>query len=185
MKLIRLVGAVGLLAALGCAPERTPVPVRDTDALVGDDLGVGKYVFEAKVPAGKVMVLRRTEEWNGRKAEKGLETIQFADGGVARQVVLVFDSSRFPFGDNKPGTIRVRAQGGEGGYGGEGRMTRSTAMIPGKLTLLFADEAGRNKVELTYECFVEDYAKAKARVPDLKAMVRGETWSHNARFEPE
>ena len=183
MRHLRLLTAACLIAMFGCAPEGkpgpTPVVVREADTLAPGDLGVGKYLFESSPPIGKVMVVRCTETCEGRQVDDVLESIQSSNGALARQVVLVYDSSQFPFGDRKTGTVRVKAQAGMRSYGD--RRCTSTSIAPGRLTLEFTN-ASKPAITLTYECFVEDYAKAKARVPKLSAQSPGETWTHNASF---
>ena len=114
MKQVYLIPMALVSATLGCAPvakpEATPVTIRQADTLDPEEIGIAKYVFETKVPAGKVMVLRCTEERNGRKEAEVLETIEHANGGIARQVVLVYDSSEFPFADGLKDKARIRAQ---------------------------------------------------------------------------
>jgi hypothetical protein len=176
-----------ICSSLGCAPEAepetTPVPVRQADTLDPRDLGIGKYVFEARVPADKVMVLRRTEEQNGREHGMVYETIQSsAAGGRLQQVVLVLDSSAFPFSEGKNDRVRVRAQAGELVFNNR-RCTR-WAMDVGLLILEFTNDA-KDKDKLTYQCFVEDYEAAKKRVPNLPALSKVERWSFNATLGKE
>jgi hypothetical protein len=186
MKFLHLVPVVFATAMLGCAPEAkpecAPVAVRQADTLDPDEIGIGKYVFETKVPAKKVMVLRCTEERNGRKEGKVLETIQYTNGGPARQVVLVYDLSAFPFADGTKDKVRVRAQAGEAIYPDRRCTSKSTS--PGRLELKITGK-GKDTIKLTYDCFVEDYEVAKKRVPELPAASPIETWSYNTTFGDE
>ena len=186
MKLVLSILTPAICVVLGCAPgdkpEVTPVTVRKADSLDPDEIGIGKYVFELKVPAGRVMVLRRTEERNGRKEGKVLETIQHTNGGQARQVVLVYDLSEFPFADGAKDKVRVRGQAGEAIY--PDRRCTSKTISPGRLKLEITGE-GKDTVKLIYDCFVEDYAAAKTRVPKLPAASPIETWSYNTTFGDE
>ena len=199
MKLWRvlLAGCVGV--TLGCDPEPkdapkpgakpevkdepTPIKVRRSDTLAPDELGIEKFVFEEKVPAGKVMVLRRTEGRNGLK-KKGLnETIQYTDGGPARQVVLVYDLSTFPFSTAEAKEIRVKYPGSSTSHFPGFRWSESTT-TPGRLVLEFSD-ARNDTVQMTFECFIEDYKTAKARIPKLSAASPGVTWTHHKQFDDE
>lgn len=174
---------VALVACLvaGCAqvaePDDPAVHPRQSNALDPEELGIGKYVFETKVPAGKVMVLRRTVERDGRRTDEVYESISFANGKTAREVVLVYDSSSFPFHEGKTDHVLVRAQATTSSYSKSWCNSRSTG--PGRLTLEVTNDANE-KTRLTYTCFVEDYAVAKKRVPDLPAMSPAETWTYNA-----
>jgi hypothetical protein len=181
MRVSRVLGTVLLAAVAGCGKDPVAVPVREAEALAPADLGIGKYVFEARVPAGKVLVLRQTEVADGKPVDRVLESIQFTDGGVGREVVLVFDPSAFPFGDQRVGTVRVKAQAGDAHYGD--RSVSGTARKPGQLVIRLADQ-GRKEIVLTFDCFVEDYATAKARVPKLPVAHRGETWTFNTTYKP-
>jgi hypothetical protein len=170
--------------AAGCAqvapPDDPAVQPRESDTLRPDELGIGKYVFETKLPAGKVMVLRHTRERDGRPDDEALESISFAGGKATRQVVLVYDSSSFPFGDGKTKTVRVQAQGGGGEYSNS--RCNSQSIDPGRLTLEITNDGGQ-KHRLTYTCFVEDYAVAKKRVPTLPEMSPTGWWTYNARLK--
>ncbi|MDY3563744.1 hypothetical protein R5W23_005360 [Gemmata sp. JC673] len=184
MKFVRPLLAAAACAMFGCAaedkPEVTPVSPRKSDTLDPDDIGIGRYVFEAKVPAGKVMVLRRTAERNGRKGGAVLETIEHTNGGQARQVVLVYDRSAFPFADGARDEVRVRGQGGEAIY--SDRRCTGKSIRPGRLELEITGDGRKDTVRLTYDCFVEDYATTKKRVPELPVASPGETWSYNMTF---
>ncbi|HJZ90221.1 MAG TPA: hypothetical protein VKE40_05070 [Gemmataceae bacterium] len=182
MRMFRVLGTVLLAAIVGCAKDPTAVPVREAEALAPGDLGIGKYVFEAKVPADKVLVLRHTEAADDKPADRVLESIQYTDGAVGREVVLVFDSSSFPFGDQKVEKVRVKTQAGDAHYGD--RRVSGTARRPGQLVIRLAAQ-GQNEIVLTYDCFIEDYATAKKRVPDLPAAGRGEAWTHNTTYKPK
>lgn len=197
MRIACLLSAALAISAASCTPEAPPpeppapkapapkppaVVVRSADTLAPDDIGVGKYLFEASPPVGKVMVLRCTETSAGRKQDDVLESIQSSNGEAARQVVLVYDPSQFPFGDRKTGTVRIKAQAGSRSY--SDRRCTSTSISPGRLTLEFTDPT-RPAITLTYDCFIEDYAKAKARVPKLPAQSPIETWTYNASFPRE
>jgi hypothetical protein len=172
MRLIRLLAVILVVTASGCPKESRPVEVRDGDTLRPEDIGVGKYVFEANPPVGKVMVLRRTWTKGGRQDGDVQETIQYANGGATREEILVFDPSEFPFGDRK-GDIRIKAQHLE--YPLAGLRLKGTMRTEGQVVLEFADE-DRNRVMLTFDCFIEDYAKAKARAADLPELSG--TWTH-------
>lgn len=186
MNSIRLILVAFAGVLLGCVsenePENLPVTVCEADTLSPDDLGIGKYVFEAKVPAGKVMVLRCTEERNGRKVNEGLESIQYSNGGLAREVVLVYDQFQFPFADRGKKEVRIRAMAGDAHFAN--RRCASRAISPGRLTLKITGE-DKELVILTYECTIEDYETAKKRVPDLPAMSPDVTWTFNAIIRDE
>src|SRR4051812_25917432 len=110
MKAVRLLSVALVLAAAGCAAEPPAVTVRTDESLTPDDLGVGKYVFEAVLPAGKVLVVRCTETAGGKT--RGVnEDIRNVRGGLARMVVMVFDPSQFPFGDGKAATVKIKTPG--------------------------------------------------------------------------
>jgi hypothetical protein len=169
----------------GCAPkpekepESVDVTPKNAETLAPEDVGVAKYVFEVKVPKDKVMVLRKSErvERNGKvgKPTDVLESIQYTGGGVGRQVVLMFDSSDFPFGDGLPDNVRIRAQAG--GMIFAKCRCNSRSIRPGRLDLEIS--GGSERTFVTYECFLEDYAEAKKRVPTLSDINPGETWTHN------
>jgi hypothetical protein len=179
----RWLWVAGLASLIGCDPKADPkadpelemVTPKEAEALSPSDLGVGKFVFEVKVPADKVMVLRMTEQEQGRKGSRVLESIQYTDGGVGRQVVLMFDSSEFPFGERGPDQVRIKAQAATNTYGKH--TCKSWSMRPGRLTLVLSHPDGATTI--TYDCFLEEYAAAKKRVPTLSDAKRGETWTHN------
>jgi hypothetical protein len=162
-------------------PEAALVTVRQADTLDPDELGIEKFVFQEKVPAGKVMVLRRTEERNGRKVGGVYETIQYTNGGTARQVVLVYDLLRFPFGDRQTKGVRIREPGHSLEEFSDLRV-RGTAIAPGRLQISLTDFQKKN-VELIFECFVEDHKAAKARIPGLSAATPNETWTYCKQFD--
>ena len=171
---------VACLAA-GCAqvapPDDPAVNPTRSNTLDPEELGIGKYVFEKTAPAGKVMVLRRTEDRDGRRTDEEYESISYAHGKTAREVVLVYDSVFFPFHQEKTDTVRVRAQSTTSSYSESRCKSRSTG--PGRLTVEITSET-KPKYRLTFTCFLEDYAVAKKRVPDLPAMSPTETWTYNA-----
>jgi hypothetical protein len=181
MRVAGVLGTVLLGAVAGCGKDSAAVPVREAEALAPGDLGIGKYVFEVKVPADKVLVLRRTEVADGKPADRVLESIQYTDGEVGREVVLVFDPSKFPFGDQEFGTVRVQAQAGDAHY--SDRRVSGTARKPGQLVIRLADKGG-NEIVLTFDCIVEDYTTAKKRVPDLPAAGRGRAWTFQTTYKP-
>ena len=155
------------------------VAPHQAESLDPEDIGIGKFVFEATPPAGKVMVLRCTRtEKRVQPPTVVQETICYTNGAHAREVVLVFDPSRFPFNPDqrKPGDVRVRAQGVENPIGMNLFGTITTRQ---KLELEFTNNAG-GRLSLTYECFVEDYASVKARIPDLPAATAGAAWKFNS-----
>jgi hypothetical protein len=162
-------------------PEAKLVTVRRADTLDPEEIWIGKYVFEVKVQVGRVMVLRRTEERNGRKVGGAYETIQYTNGGTARQVVLVYDLLRFPFGDRQTKGVRVRSPGHSLQEFSE-LQVGSTAISPGRLRMSLTDFQ-KKTVELTFECFVEDYKAAKARIPKLPDASPIETWTYQKQFD--
>lgn len=175
---LRLVIPVVLTA--GCAPDPAGVVVRSADTLAPADIGVGKYLFEASPPVGKVMVLRTTETCQGHVTADVLESIQSSNGAAATQAVLVYDPSRFPFGDRKTGTVRVNP-GNQGARSYEERRCTSTSIFQGRLQLELSHPT-KPTITLTFECFVEDYAKAKARIPDLSDQSPNATWTYEMTF---
>ncbi|AMV27981.1 hypothetical protein VT84_26490 [Gemmata sp. SH-PL17] len=201
MRLAHLLLAGFVIAGSGCYyepkpdPEPQPKPepkaeqkaepklvtVRHADTLAPEDFGIGKYVFEEKVPAGKVMVLRRTEERNGRKQEGAYETIDYTNGGTARKVVLVYDMLEFPFSDRKTQAVQIKYPGSTA-VTFPGLRSCSTETRPGLLRLVFADFQ-KETVEFKFECFVEDYKVAKKRIPTLSAASPNETWTYCYQFE--
>ena len=179
-----LFGSACLLAAFtGCdpkpkekaEPEPAVVPLKQAETLDPDDIGVGKFVFEVKVPATKVPVLRKSEQENGGKKTDVLESIQFTNGGVGRHMVLMFDSSKFPFGERGRDHVRIKAQGASNSFSKHSCTGQS--IRPGRLTLTLSHPDG--VTVLTYECFLEDYASTKKRVPDLPDATPHETWTFN------
>lgn len=183
MKEARFLLVVFVCLIGGCLPENaaetTTVAPRQAETVDPEELGIWKYIFETKVPVGKVMVLRKTEERDGRKDEVH-ETIQYTNGDVAKQVVLVYDLYSFPFADGKQKKVRVRAQAGEQIFFDSTCDKRSTS--PSRLVLEITTK-DKDKVRLIYECFVEDHETAKTRVPGLPKISRFETWTYQQLFK--
>jgi hypothetical protein len=185
-----LFGSACLLAAFtGCDPKPKEKPEaqpavlmpKKAETLDPDDIGIGKYVFEEKVPAGKVMVLRLTSGVKG-EGEPHLEgeTLAYSDGGSARLVVLMYDAFKFPIPSKRELHIHIRHPLGSMGYGD--RYCSTVVLTPGRLHLEFKhDDKGTET--LTYECFIEDHAAAKKRVPDLPDAKPGASWTYNAPAE--
>jgi hypothetical protein len=160
------------------AEEAAAVQPEKADTLDPEDIGIAKYVFEASPPAGKVMVLRCTHHLADGTTTLVSERINYTDGKKDREVVLGFDPTKFPFNPDQvtPQDSWVRFAGGET------RFSKKQMAIHGYvnnvLEFMFTNDKDE-KETLTFECFVEDYAKAKARIPDLPAERPGGGWGFN------
>lgn len=166
------------ITSVATATEPSPVAPRKADTLDPEDIGIGKYVFEATPQAGKVMVLRSITHDTHVQTDSIQETICYTNGAPARQVVLVFDRSRFPFNADpgKPNDVRLRAPGVDYVY--VGMRWAGTQTDEHRLQLFLSSDAGRS-VSFTYECFVEDYASVKGRVTDLPKAGEKMAWTFN------
>lgn len=171
------------LATASVAEEAIKIQPERAETLDPEDIGIAKYVFEASPPAGKVMVLRQTHDRADGVAWFVTESISYTDGKKEREVVLVFDPSKFPFNRDraKPGDCELRAQGGNMWF--SKKQLKSWGYVGKKLSFTFSNDKGE-KDTVTFECFIEDYASAKARIPDLPAEAPGGGWGYNHLISP-
>ena len=112
------------------------------------------------------MVFRWTES-NGERVYSVTESVSYTGGKGARETILICDPARFPFHpskDDQPTSVTYKALRAAG---------ELTDMRLGEVavgnhgaTFQFKGENGRSKTFL-FECFIESYAAAKARFPDL------------------
>ena len=116
------------------------------------------------------MTIRFSQAIDFKKNGKTQEIVQSTNGGMTRQVVLVYDPMSFPFGERKEGIVLVRHPGGEQ------NLLRSrlvgTASIPGMLTLNF-ENTDKVRTTLTFQCFTETYKEAKTRIAKLPSAFSG------------
>lgn len=172
------------LTQTGNAEDVTAVQPEKAAGLDPEDIGIAKYVFEATPPAGKVMVLRRTQVLADGKTERISEKVNYTDGKKHREVVLGFDPTSFPFSPDQitPQDSWVRYSGGEISFAKKKMVGHG---FFGKvLSFTFANDKDE-KESVTFECFVEDYATVKARIPDLPPERPGGGWGYHAPIEPK
>ncbi len=180
MKLIQCLLGLLALVAIGCSQQGGPVGPRAATTLDPEEIGIKKFLFEANPAIGDVMTIRCTQSIDFEKQGKTQETVQSTNGGLARQVVLVYDSMSFPFGERKEGTVLVRYPGGEHNLS-KSRLV-GTASIPGRLTLDF-ENADKVRTTWTFVGFTEAYKEAKARIASLPPLSANETWTYSAVLE--
>ena len=112
MRMIQSLAVFFALAAVSCSQQGGPVGPRVATTLDPAEIGISKFVFEATPPIGEVMTIRFSQAIDFKKNGKTQEIVQSTNGGMARQVVLVYDPMSFPFGERKEGIVLVRHPAG-------------------------------------------------------------------------
>lgn len=177
---------VAILVALTTpshAEEAKAIQPEKADTLDPEDIGIAKYVFEASPPARKVMVLRCTHVLAGGKITRASEKIRYTDGKKERMSVLALDPTNFPFNPDQltPQNSLIKYAGTEITI--DKKKIVSQGYVGKVLEFTFANDKDE-KESVTFECFVEDYAAAKARIPNLPPEKPG-GWGYHAPIEPK
>ena len=158
----------------------SPIVAPHRASLDPEDIGIFKYVFEVPIqPPGKVMVLRWTKYVPGQPPEVR-ETIEANSYRPLCQVVMIYNSSLFPFNPDpsKPSMILVRARG-EDHHLPPGLDCTVVQSADEPLAFHFS-----NKERWVYQCFVEDYKTVSERIPNLPPAPKNGGWAFNSQVLP-
>ena len=147
--------------------------VRLADHLAPEDLGIQKYIFESKAPAGSVVVFRRDEYQDDRLVTRR-EIVSNTPTEKKVQSVLFIDWSVLKIGNG----FELRG----GGFDPLALLTArpsSSGFNAGTLEFKFDDAIdGRPMVRrVVFTMSHEKYADANQRIPQLRTD-RSTTWSY-------
>ncbi|GBD35064.1 hypothetical protein HRbin36_00168 [bacterium HR36] len=180
MKLLIALVLASWLAELVAVPGQASV--REDNVLRPEELGIRKFVFEARLTPDKVMVLRSIIERGGSR--QVMDTIVFRGSEPAQEAVLLYDASSFPFGE--PGS-RPRIVLRSSAFNTEFTNCRIVSMVrmPRRVVVTVRSDDRSQEATLTFVCSVQDYKALKARIPDLPATGRLVGWTYNHLVEPQ
>ena len=174
-----LLALCGIVAGASQTAEGPIKPAK----LDNSEPGVYRCTFEAAPPAGMVMVVRETMS-RGNYVYSKRDVVNYTSGDKLVQKIVFRDPSQTespPTNDGKPTSVTFEALSGSGEL--TGMRVSHASLNENILTFDFVNEGGELR-RIVFEGFIESYASAKARIPDLTEMPkRGDIvtgWMHSA-----
>ena len=187
MKPLQMLLCAGLLLVGGAG--RVPAQqaeVHATDTINPADLGIRKWVFEAKAKPGSVVVFRE-RAYRENKLERTYELIIHRPGETCSASVLLLDHD-FLSGESGSGNYTVKADCTGGTlarrvlhnaiFGSCGQTPDQQVMIGFATNKdeMLRDDKPQKVLRLEYDLRTEDYETLKKRIPDLPTPDSGFVW---------